>query len=104
MTTPERKVNHEGIWEGLPLNTPVFDRPVCAQVTWYLRNVNYMWFLFELRFCQSCCRDLCAAISDPPTHTLSEVLCDYRVQRRRGLTRINKCLRFRERDQCDRAC
>lgn len=30
--------------KGLSLNTPVFDRPVCAQVWWYLWNVNYMWF------------------------------------------------------------
>ena len=39
-----RYVNHGILREGLQLNTPVFHPPVCAQVSWYLRNVNYTSF------------------------------------------------------------
>lgn len=75
--------------KGLSLNTPVFDRPVCAQVSWYLRNVNYMWFGLSWRSDSAVAGDCAQPLQHPPPNP------DYRVQGRWGLTRINKGLRSR---------
>lgn len=85
--------------KGLLLNTPVFHLPVCAQVSCYLRNVNYVVWAEALSVLLQGIE--CNYYPPPHTHThliclfSPEVLCEYRVRGRWGLTWINKGLESR---------